>query len=178
MLRFSLYSILRTVYFARNGHHRAATTALASSATPFSTIHGFLPSGLPADELLHHFRDIYAAGPSLSFSNIFIQPAHTAHMHARTTLGTCFLRADFLLKNKMPPARGHMNYITKCEEPRTTKSITSAPILSKSISRLRPRDRLNGGIHSRHHQMAPPSISTNSRAPAHTRSIAVHSMRR
>ena len=33
----------------------------------------------------------------------------------------------------------------------------AAPILSLH---LRPRDRLNGGIHPRHHQMAPPSIST------------------
>ena len=30
------------------------------------------------------------------------------------------------------------------------------------ILHLRPRDRLNGGIHPRHHQMAPTSLSTNS----------------
>ena len=41
----------------------------------------------------------------------------------------------------------------------TTKLIISALVLSLH---LRPRDRLNGGIHPRHHQMAPTSLSTKS----------------
>jgi len=39
----------------------------------------------------------------------------------------------------------------------TTKPIISALIL---FLHLRPRDRLNGGIHPRHYQMAPTSLST------------------
>ena len=39
----------------------------------------------------------------------------------------------------------------------TTKLIISALVLSLH---LRPRDRLNGGIHPRHYQMAPTSLCT------------------
>ena len=51
----------------------------------------------------------------------------------------------------------HILYTHELQQSATTKLITSAPILSLH---LRPRDRLSGGIHPRHHQMAPPSLST------------------
>ena len=51
-----------------------------------------------------------AVSPSLSFSNNRLYNPHTPHTCTRAPLsgilGTCFLRADFLLKT--PPARGHM----------------------------------------------------------------------
>ena len=56
----------------------------------------------------------------------------------------------------------------------TTKLIISALILSLH---LRPRDRLNGGIHPRHYQMAPTSYIHKITEPAAlTRSIAVHTL--
>ena len=74
-----------------------------------------------------------------------------------TTLGhPCDIRGTRLLPARHPDAPLSLG-AHELRLSATTKLIISAPILSLH---LRPRDRLRGGIHPRHHQMAPISLST------------------